>query len=59
MRRRCNLMIRDMKDKICSRKCVKERKDELINQRTDGPVNAYLIAWPIKAQNIQNLENIW
>ena len=30
-----------------------------LNQRTNGPVNAHLISWPIKAQNIQNLENIW
>ena len=30
-----------------------------INQRTNGPVNAHLISWPSKAQNIQNLENIW
>ena len=29
------------------------------NQRTDGPVNAHLTSWPSKAQNIQNLENIW
>ena len=29
------------------------------NQRTHGPVNAHLISWPSKAQNIQNLENIW
>ena len=29
------------------------------NQRTNGPVNAHLIPWPCKAQNIQNLENIW
>ena len=29
------------------------------NQRTNGPVNAHLIYWPSKAQNIQNLENIW
>ena len=28
------------------------------NQRTNGPINAHLISWPIKAQNIQNLENI-
>ena len=28
------------------------------NQRTNGPVNAQLISWPSKAQNIQNLENI-
>ena len=29
------------------------------NQRTNGPVSAHLISWPSKAQNIQNLENIW
>ena len=29
------------------------------NQMTNGPVNAHLISWPSKAQNIQNLENIW
>ena len=29
------------------------------NQRTNGPVNAHLISWPGKEQNIQNLENIW
>ena len=28
-------------------------------QRTNGPVNAHLKSWPSKAQNIQNLENIW
>ena len=26
------------------------------NQRTNGPVNAHLISWPSKAQNIQILE---
>ena len=26
------------------------------NQRTNGPVNAHLISWLSKAQNIQNLE---
>ena len=26
------------------------------NQRTNGPVNAHLISWPSKAQNIKNLE---
>ena len=30
-----------------------------LNQRTNGPVNAHLISWPSKAQNIQNLKNIW
>ena len=34
-------------------------EEDLINQRTNGPVNAHLISWPSKAQNIQNLENIW
>ena len=27
--------------------------------KTNGPVNAHMISWPSKAQNIQNLENIW
>ena len=31
----------------------------LLNQRTNGPVNAHLISWPSKAQNIQKLKNIW
>ena len=30
-----------------------------LNQRTNGPVIAHLISCPTKAQNIQNLENIW
>ena len=34
-------------------------EEEEIYQRTNGPVNAHLISWPSKAQNIQNLENIW
>ena len=34
--------------------CLKD----MINQRTNGPVNAHLLSWPGKAQNIQNLENI-
>ena len=29
------------------------------SQRTNGPVNAHLVSWPSKAQNIHNLENIW
>ena len=28
----------------------------ILNQRTNGPVNAHLISWPSKAQNIQNLK---
>ena len=27
-----------------------------INQRTSGPVNAHLMSWPSKVQNLQNLE---
>ena len=34
-------------------------REEDFNQRTNGPVNAHLISWPSKAQNIQNLKNIW
>ena len=30
-----------------------------LNQGTSGPVNAHLISWPSKAQNIQNLQNMW
>ena len=33
--------------------------DNNYDQRTNGPVNAQLISWPCKAQNTQNLENIW
>ena len=32
---------------------------QMLNQRTNGPVNAHLTPWPSKAQNIQILENIW
>ena len=43
--------------------CPSDRDKTLIshtiNQRTNGPVNAHLISWPSKAQNIQNLENLW
>ena len=35
----------------------KYEKDQ-INQRTNGPVNAHLISWSSKAQNIQNLGKI-
>ena len=38
---------------------VYENRKHKINQRTNGPVNAHLISWPSKTQNIQNLENIW
>ena len=37
----------------------KNEEDPFKNQRTNGPVSAHLISWPTKAQNIQNLENIW
>ena len=36
-----------------------EKIKPIYNQRTNGPANAHLISWPSKAQNIQNLENIW
>ena len=36
-----------------------KNEEDPINQRTNGPVNAHLVSWPRKAQNIQNLENIW
>ena len=41
------------------KKKKKNRTEQNKNQRTNGPVNAHLISWPSKAQNIQNLENIW
>ena len=37
----------------------KKTRKKTTNQRTNGPVIAHLIYWPSKAQNIQNLENIW
>ena len=36
-----------------------KKKTPKLNQRTSGPVNAHLISWPSKAQDMQNLENIW
>ena len=50
-----------------NRNCLIQSRSDLdvyvassyVNQRTIGPVNAHLIFWPIKAQSIQNLENIW
>ena len=40
-------------------RCRDRKSMKTCNQRTNGPVNAHLISWPSKAQNIQNLENIW
>ena len=40
-------------------KTIFELSSNIINQRTNGPVNAHLISWPSRAQNIQNLENTW
>ena len=37
--------------------CIKS--NAMTNQRTNSPVNAHLISWNSKAQNKQNLENIW
>ena len=43
-----------------TRNCIANDQREITpNQRTNGPVNAHLISWPSKAQNIQNMENIW
>ena len=47
---RSNMATTKQKKKISKKKKKK---------RTNGPVNAHLISWPSKAQNIQNLENIW
>ena len=41
---------------------IKENKGHYMLQTIGpmvGPVKAHLISWPSKAQNIQNLENIW
>ena len=48
----------EQKDKLVTATGDTEKYSK-INQRTNGPVNAHLISWPSKAQNIQNLENIW
>ena len=63
----CHLFLqRDQNKKVIFKQNVSGITDSLlkilktyINQRTNGPVNAHLISWPSKAQNIQNLENIW
>ena len=47
------------KDGMIISRSVSEKMDNILNQRTNGPVNAHLISLPSKAQNIQNLENIW
>ena len=36
--------------------CKLSIAEAMVNQRTNGPVNAHLISWPSKAQNIQNLK---
>ena len=38
---------------------LQQRLSDILNHRTNGPVKAHLISWPSKAQNIQDLENIW
>ena len=43
----------------CRRLVLTQNHLKMENQRTNGPVNAHLISWPSKAQNKQNLENIW
>ena len=39
-----------------STKTTWSRHTYILNQRTNGPVNAHLISWPTKAQNIQKLK---
>ena len=51
-------------EKNKNNKCIVQTHFDLKNipektERTNGPVNAHLIYWRSKAQNIQNLENIW
>ena len=29
------------------------KQADIVNQRTNGPVNAHLISWPSKAQNLE------
>ena len=43
-----------MGTRFCEGQSSKENNSD---QRTSGPVNAHLISWPSKAQNIQNLES--
>ena len=43
---------------VCSYYLLGHWLQYFLNQRTNGPVNAHLISWPGKAQNIENLENI-
>ena len=45
--------------RLSPRSAAPEINVNKLNQRTNGPVNAHLISWPSKAQNKQNLENIW
>ena len=49
-------LVRDVMNVLIT---CKYEEDSIKTQRTNGPVNAHLIYWPSKAQNIQNLENIW
>ena len=46
-------------DRLASENKFSGSHPNFVNQRTSGLVNAHLISWPSKAQNIQNLENIW
>ena len=49
----------DKENKFCLSFHNLAQLNEDYNQRTSGPVNAHMLSWPSKAQNIQNLENIW
>ena len=54
---KCKEYLNDIQRLICANKIMKY---EIIcgpyQGKTRGPVNAHLISWPSKAQNIQNLE---
>ena len=39
-----------------TKESVKQLHEQKKTQRTNGPVNAHLISWPSKAENIHNLE---
>ena len=58
--REATTLVRDLYDNLRERYEIGTTNAGItLNQRTNGPVNAHLISWPSKAQNKQNLENIW
>ena len=56
------LCLKNMPDERINKQIFKwmcEKSNLNCNQNTNGPVNAHPISCPSKAQNIQNLENIY